>query len=159
LRSYAFCSGSDAVRFAAVGETHAIATLARIPRFLAINSVVEVDLLGQANAEMVGARQVSGTGGIVDFMRGARLSPGGLGIVALPATSGEGGVSRIVAALAAGTAVSITRADIDIVVTEYGVADLRLKAIDARANALIGVAAPAYRDQLANAWDARRRRM
>ena len=158
-RFYAFCSASDAVRFAAVGETHAIATLSRIPRFLAINSVVEVDLLGQANAEMVGARQVSGTGGIVDFMRGARLSPGGLGIVALPATSGEGGVSRIVAALAAGTAVSITRADIDIVVTEYGVADLRLKAIDARANALIGVAAPAHRDQLANAWDARRRRM
>lgn len=158
-RFYGFCSGSDAVRFAGVGETHAIATLARIPRFLAINSVVEVDLLGQANAEMVGARQVSGTGGIVDFMRGARLSPGGLGIVALPATSGEGGVSRIVAALAAGTAVSITRADIDIVVTEYGVADLRLKSIDARADALIGVAAPAYRDQLANAWDARRRRM
>ncbi len=158
-RFYAFCSASDAVRFAAVGETHAIATLSRIPRFLAINSVVEVDLLGQANAEMVGARQVSGTGGIVDFMRGARLSPGGLGIVALPATSGEGGVSRIVAALAAGTAVSITRADIDIVVTEYGVADLRLKAIDARANALIAVAAPACRDALANAWDARRRRM
>jgi acyl-CoA hydrolase len=158
-RFYTFCGASDVVRFAAVGDTHAIATLAAIPRFLAINSVVEVDLLGQANAEMVGARQVSGTGGIVDFMRGARLSPGGLGIIALPATSGEGGVSRVVAELGAGTAVSITRADIDVVVTEHGVADLRLKAIDARAKALIDIAAPAYRDQLANAWDARRRRM
>lgn len=158
-RFYAFIAESGCVRFAPVGETHAITTLAQIPRFLAINSTVEVDLLGQANAEMVGGRQVSGAGGIVDFMRGARLSPGGLGIVALPATSGPGGVSRIVAELGAGTAVSITRADIDVVVTEYGVADLRLKSVDGRAQALIAVAAPQYRDWLAETWHARRRRM
>jgi acyl-CoA hydrolase len=156
---HGFLADNPLVRFAPVGETHDVANLRRIARFIAINSVIEVDLLGQANAEMANGRQVSGAGGIVDFMRGARLSPEGLAIVALPATSAGGTVSRILPEFAAGTAVSVTRGDMDVVVTEHGIADLRLGSVDARAEALIGIAAPAFRDGLAEAWGARRQRM
>ncbi len=156
---YAFVAGNPRVRFAPVGVTHAIATLGAIERFIAINSVIEVDLLGQANAEMIRGRQVSSAGGITDFMRGARLSPGGLAIVALPSTTKGGTVSRIVAHLDEGAAASVARADMQVVVTEHGIADLRDKSVDARAEALIAIAAPAFRDQLAAAWHERRGRM
>ena len=156
---YAFVADNPRVRFAPVGVTHAIATLGAIERFIAINSVIEVDLLGQANAEMIRGRQVSSAGGITDFMRGARLSPGGLAIVALPSTTKGGTVSRIVAHLDEGAAVSVARADMEVVVTEHGIADLRDKSVDARAEALIAIAAPAFRDQLAAAWHERRGRM
>jgi len=154
-----FVADNPLFRFAPVGETHDIDTLRRIPRFIAINGVIEVDLFGQANAEMASGRQISGAGGIVDFMRGARLSPGGCGIVALPATSGGGARSRIVPRLDPGTAVSIARADMDMVATEYGVAELKMKSVDARAEALIGIAAPDFRDSLSAAWRDIRTRM
>lgn len=92
-------------------------------------------------------------------MRGARLSDGGFAVVAVPATAKGGTVSRIVPALAAGTAVSIARADMDVVITEHGIADLRRTSVDERAHALIQVAAPQFRDDLARAWSARRRSM
>ncbi len=153
---YDFVADNPHVRFAPVGETHDIATLRAIPRFVAVNSVIEVDLLGQANAEMIGGRQVGAAGGLVDFMRGARASPGGLAIVALPATAKGGSVSKIVPALPPGSAVGVARGDMDLVVTEYGVADLRTKTVDQRAAALIAVAAPAFRDDLARTWAERR---
>lgn len=156
---YAFVREDPRVRFAAVGETHNPATLRALNSFVAINSVIEVDLLGQANAEMIDGRQVSGAGGIVDFMRGARLSPGGRAIIALPATAKGGRVSRIVPALAPMTAVSVARGDAQIVVTEFGIADLRELSIDARAEALIAIAAPDFRTELRAAWRERRRRM
>ncbi len=149
--------GSDPrVRFANVGETHDPARLRAIPRLIAINSVIEIDLLGQANAEMVDGRQVGGVGGLLDFMRGARSSEGGLAIVALPATTGDGQRSRIVAALAPGTTVSVGRTEIDVVITEFGIADLRRRSVDARAEALIAVAAPQHHNTLAAAWHERR---
>jgi acyl-CoA hydrolase len=156
---YRFVDGNAAVRFAPVAETHAIATLARIESFVAVNSVVEVDLLGQANAEMRDGRQISGSGGITEFMRGARLSPGGRAVVALPATSDGGKRSRIVPLLDAGTTVSVPRGDMDVVITEHGMAELRHRDIDARAAALIAVAAPRFRHGLAAAWHDYRRRL
>lgn len=141
----------DRIRFAPVSETHAIATLARLPRFKAINSCIEVDLFGQANAEFIDGRQISGTGGLVEFLRGAQVSPGGRGILALAATASKGSISRIVPRLP-DDATSIARADVDTVITEFGVADLRYKSIDARAEALIGIAAPDFRDELAEHW-------
>ncbi len=149
---YDFVADNPLVRFAAVGETHDITTLRRIERFCAINGVVEVDLFGQANAETVDGRQVSGAGGILDFMRGARLSAGGRAIVCLPATGAGGAVSRIVPALPTACPTSVTRGDIDIVVTEQGVASLRRLGLDARAQALIAIAAPPFRDALGRAW-------
>lgn len=155
---YDFVADNPIVRFAPVGWTHDIATLRAIERFVAINSVIEVDLLGQANAEMVGGRQVSSAGGITDFMRGARLSPGGFAVVALPSTARAGTVSRIVPTLADGSAISVARGDMELVVTEHGVADLRNTSIDARAEALIAVAAPQFRDGLSASWHERRKR-
>lgn len=141
------------VRFAPVGETHAPATFARLPGLLAINSCIEIDLMGQVNAETLAGRQVSGHGGLVDFLRGARLSPGGRAVLALPATAGGGATSRIVAALPSGSTISAARADIDLVVTEHGVADLREASLAERAERLVALAAPAHRDNLWARWE------
>ena len=153
-RVYDWTATRDDLRFAPVSYTHDVRVMAQIDRFVAINSVLAVDLFGQANVEMLRGRQVSGTGGLLDFVRGARLSRGGRSILALPSTGG--GASRIVPRLDDTHVVSLPRADADIVVTEHGVAHLRDKSIDERAEALIAIADPAARDALANAWDALR---
>lgn len=155
---YARCGEDARIRFAPASFTHDIRVLAAIPRLAAVNSAIEIDLFGQANAEFQDGRQVSGVGGLTDFLRGARLSEGGLPILALPATARGGAVSRIVPVLSPG-AVSVPRADVGLVVTEHGVADLRSLTLDARADALIAVAGPAHRDALADAWRAVRRGM
>ncbi len=138
--------------FRSVGDTHAEARLSRIERFVSINSLVEVDLFGQGNAEMLEGRQISGLGGLVDFVRGARASAGGRSIVALPATSHRGTRSRIVAALERGTPIGVARSDVDCVVTEFGFADLRCADVETRAERLIAIAAPAFREALAAEW-------
>jgi acyl-CoA hydrolase len=147
------------VRFASVTETHNPVTLAAIPDFVAINSVLSVDLLGQCNAEMLGPRQVSGSGGLTDFIRGAQSSPGGRAIVALPATAKDGKLTRIIPAHLGGSVISNPRADAPIVVTEYGSADLRALDIDARAAALTRIAAPQFREDLTDAWQEMRKAM
>lgn len=146
------------VRFAPVGETHAAATLAALPGFLAVNFCLEVDMAGQVNAESVDGRPVSGHGGLADFLRGARLSPGGRSVIALPATARGGALSRIVPALACGTAVSAARADVDYVVTEFGTADLREASSAQRAERLVAIAAPDHRDRLWARWEDMQRR-
>ena len=145
------------LEFAPVSYTHDVRVMAQIDNFVAINSVLSVDLSGQANAEMLGGRQVSGTGGLLDFVRGARLSRGGRSILALPATAAGGKTSRIVPRLGDRDIVSCPRADADIVVTEHGSAHLRDKSIDERAAALIAIADPAFRDQLASDWQTLRK--
>lgn len=144
------------ITFADSGHTHHIAVLAQIPRLVAVNSALEIDLLGQANAEFQNGRQISGVGGLTDFLRGARLSDGGVPIIALPASAKGDSISRIVPRLSPG-AVSVPRADVGVVVTEHGVTDLRGLTLDERAQALIGVASPAHRNALSNAWDEMRR--
>lgn len=132
-------------------QSHDIAAIASLERFTALNAALSVDLFGQANLEQAGGRAVSGIGGAVDFATAARLSRGGLSIVAVPSTYDGGRASRIVPQLGPGL-VSLTRAEIDLVVTEHGVADLRLLSVHERAEALIGVAAPAFRSDLTAAW-------
>jgi len=141
----------DRIRFRPVDFTHSSATLAAIPNFVAINFVLEVDLFGQVNAEHVGGRFVSGRGGLADFARGARLSPGGRSIMVLNATAGRDKVSRIVPVLGS-RPVTLTRYETDFVVTEHGVADLRRVSADARAERLIAVADPSARAGLTEAW-------
>ena len=138
------------VRFREVGHTHDHGVLAAIPQLTAINSALSVDLLGQVNGECLGGRQLSGVGGLPDFLRGARQSAGGRGIIALPACTPKG-ESRIVPMLPAGP-VSLARVDADCVVSEHGIADLRHLDVHARARALIGIADPRHRDTLAEAW-------
>jgi acyl-CoA hydrolase len=144
--------------FADATVTHGAASLARADRLHAINSALEIDLFGQANIEWRGGRLVSGLGGAPDFARAARRSAGGRAILALPATAAGGAISRIVARLEAPT-VSIPRDDTDLIVTEFGVADLRGASLDARAEALIAIAAPRHREALAKAWAALRKRL
>ena len=117
----------------------------------AINSAIQVDLTGQVCADSIGTRLFSGVGGQMDFMRGAALAPGGKAIIALPSTAKAGTISRIVPTLAEGAGVTTTRAHVQYIVTEYGVACLRGKSIRERAQALIGIAHPGFRDQL-SAW-------
>lgn len=136
--------------FRPVTVTHDPATLAGIERLVTINSAMEVDLFGQAYAEASARGFLSGPGGASDYARGARLSRGGLRIVALPASAGA--ISRVVAPNAATGPVSLSRFDIDVVVTEHGTADLRDKDYPERAAALIAVSAPGHRDALARAW-------
>lgn len=156
---YDFVTEQPRVRFAPVGWTHDVRNIAQIERFVAVNSVVEVDLLGQANAEMISGRQISSAGGLTDFMRGARLSPGGFSVIALSAAAKNGTISRIVSDLPSGTAVSVARGDVDYVVTEHGIADLCHAGIDARAEALIAIAAPQFRQDLLAQWRQRRARI
>lgn len=137
------------LRLRPVGETHAIATLAALPGLVSVGSVLQIDLSGQANGEWLG-RQISGHGGMVDFLRGARASAGGRGILALPSAT-PGGESRILPALPPGAPVSVARADVDLVVTEHGVADLREASLGERACRLAALAAPGHRDALLRA--------
>ncbi len=133
------------VQFRGANYTHEISVIGRLSSFVSINSAVEVDLYGQINAEMAGGRQISGTGGSVDFMRAARVSPGGRSIVAMTSTARGGSVSRIVPKVELVTAL---RTDVDLVITEHGVARLRDASVAERARALIAIAAPEFRDEL-----------
>lgn len=133
------------VVFRGADHTHEITTIRQLEAFVSINSAVEVDLFGQVNAEYAGNRQISGTGGSVDFMRAARASRGGRSIVAMNATARDGSISRIVPKVELVTAL---RTDVDLVVTEYGVAKLDGRSVAARADALISIAAPGFRDEL-----------
>jgi 4-hydroxybutyrate CoA-transferase len=122
--------------------------IAKNDNMVAINSALSVDLLGQVAADTLAGIQFSGVGGQVDFVRGTADSKGGRAIIALPSTAAKGTVSRIVSTLAQGQAVTTGRYDVDYVVTEYGVAHLKWKTNRERANALINIAAPEFRDQL-----------
>jgi acyl-CoA hydrolase len=136
------------LRIVGVETTHNPAVLSRIPRFFAINSALEVDLLGQVNAESLGGRYVSGPGGLPDFAHAARRCEGGLSIVALNSTDASGRQSRIVASLPAGATVTVPQHDADAVVTEWGVALLRGCDLDDRVRRLIAIAHPERREEL-----------
>lgn len=122
--------------------------IARNERQVSVNSTLAVDLWGQCASETLGGRHYSGTGGQWEFNRGAYLSPGGRGIVALLATARGGEVSRITASLSPMSAVSISRNDVDYVVTEYGVAHLKGHDVRSRAHQLIAIAHPDFRPGL-----------
>lgn len=138
--------------FHPVTVTHDPATLGAIDRLVTINSAMEVDLFGQAYAEASARGFQSGPGGASDYARGARRSTSGLRIIALPAAAGA--VSRIIVPGKGHGPVSLSRFDVDCVVTEHGVADLRNRDYPARAAALVAVAGPEHRDTLAAAWRA-----
>ncbi len=123
--------------------------IAQNNRQVAINSAIEVDLTGQVCADSIGPKFYSGVGGQVDFIRGAARSKDGLPIIALPSTARGGQVSRIVPTLKLGAGVVTTRNDVHYVVTEYGIADLYGRSIRERAMALVDIAHPNFRAELA----------
>jgi acyl-CoA hydrolase len=118
---------------------------------VAVNSAIEVDLTGQVCSDSIGSYIYSGFGGQVDFIRGAARSKGGKPIIALPSTARRGSLSRIVPLLKEGSGVVTSRADVHYVVTEHGVANLFGKNLRERAEALIEIADPAFRDDLVRA--------
>ncbi len=126
--------------------------IARNDHMVAINSAIAVDLTGQVCADSIGPRLYSGVGGQVDFIYGAARSKGGIPIIALPSTLRRKDgtcLSKITAMLSQGAGVTTTRNHVHYVVTEHGVADLYGRTIAQRAQALIGIAAPEFRDELA----------
>jgi len=147
-RLYDFVDDNPAVNMFPVNIINDPYLIGQNDRVVAINSAIQVDLMGQVVADAMGATQFTGIGGQVDFVRGAARSRDGKAIIALPSTAKKGTVSRIVAALAPGTAVTTMRADVDYVVTEHGVAHLRGKGLRERADELLDVADPAFRDQI-----------
>ena len=121
---------------------------ARNDKLVAINATLQIDLLGQCGSESIGATPYSGTGGQVDFVRAANRSRDGKAFIVLPSTAKEGTISRIVPTLATGTHVTTGKNDINYVVTEYGVAQLRGKSARQRCDALIAIAHPDFRGEL-----------
>jgi acyl-CoA hydrolase len=143
-RLYDFANQNPSLQMRGSEYTHDAQVLRSIDRFVAINSAIEVDLTGQVNAEVAAGTYVGAVGGAPDFLRAAHFSRGGLPIIALPAT--DKGVSRIVTNVSG--PVSTPRCDAGVVVTEYGIADLRGLPLSVRVKRMIDVAAPEHREAL-----------
>lgn len=142
-----FADGNDTLQMRSSEYTHNVQVLARVQKLFAINSGIEVDLTGNVNSEIAAGRYLGAIGGQLDFVRGSFASPGGRSIIALPSTTPDGKHSRIVASLE-GRPVTTPRGDADIVVTEYGVADLRGRSFSERKERLRAIAHPGFRDRL-----------
>ncbi len=152
---YDFVHDNPIVLMRPVDYTNNIAVAGKVENLISINSAIQVDLHGQVCADTIGPRQFSAVGGQVDFVRAASLSPGGKSIIALPSTAKNHAISRIVATLDEGACVTTSRNDVHYIVTEYGAADLRGKTLRQRAESLIAIAHPNFRDHLARAVAAR----
>ncbi len=144
---YDFVHENAHISFRPTEYTNNIAQIAKNRKVVAINSAMEVDFTGQVAASVSG-QFYSGIGGLMDFTRGAVLSPDGLPIIALPSTAQDGASSRIVPFLSEGAGLVGSRADIHFVVTEYGIATLRGRNVRERALELIQVAHPNFREEL-----------
>jgi len=148
---YEFLDNNPVAAIFPASYTNDPANIGRNPKVIAINNALEIDLFTQVASESAGPRQISGTGGQLDFIMGAYKSEGGKGLICLNSTyrKKDGSVgSRIVPALSAGTIVTCPRAVVHYVVTEYGVAQMKAKSAWQRAEALINIAHPDFREQL-----------
>jgi 4-hydroxybutyrate CoA-transferase len=148
-RLYDFVHDNPMVEMRPVDFTNDTHVIRSFDRMVAINSAIEVDLTGQVVADSIGHRLYSGVGGQMDFVRGAGLARDGRAVIALPSTASGGTVSRITGAVKEGAGIVTTRAHVRTVVTEFGVAELFGKSTRERAEALIAIAHPDFRDALA----------
>ena len=145
-RLYDFAHRNPNVKMVRTDYTHNGAVLAQLSRLVTINSAMEVDLTGQVNAEQSGHAYLGGTGGQADFVRAGVRSPGGHSIIALPATAKGGSISKIVMQLSG--PVTTARSEVDIIVTEFGAAELRGQTLAERARRMVAIAHPDFREQL-----------
>ncbi len=148
-RLYEFAHRNNSIRMCPTSYTHDASVLARLDRLVTINSALEVDLTGQVNAEQTGSAYLGGTGGQVDFVRAGANSPGGHAVIVLPSTAKKGTVSRITAALSG--PVTTARSDVDVIVTEFGAAELRGRTLAERSRRLAAIAHPDFREDLERA--------
>ena len=147
-RLYDFVNHNPDVEMQSVDYINDPCIIGQHDNMISINSALQVNLMGEVNAEMIGTKQFSAVGGQVDFVRGASRSLNGKSIIALPSTAAGGKISRITCDLDRGAAVTTSRNDVHYVVTEYGAANLRGKSLSARAKALIAISHPDFRDRL-----------
>jgi itaconate CoA-transferase len=147
-RMYEFINDNPSMESYPVSYTNDPAVIAQNDNMISINSIIEVDLLGQCNAEFLAGTQFSGTGGQLDFVRGAFNSRGGKSILAFYSTARGGEVSRVVPRFETGTVVTTPRMDTHYLVTEYGVVNLKGKSTRERALDIISIAHPKFRDDL-----------
>lgn len=145
-RLYQFCDHNPAVRMTPTSYTHDAGVLGRLSRLVTLNSALEVDLTGQVNAEQSGSAYLGGTGGQVDFVRAGARSPGGASLMVLAATAKGGSISKIVPALSG--PVTTARSEVDVVVTEFGAAQLKGQTLAERARRLVAIAHPDFREEL-----------
>jgi len=147
-RLYRFMDRNPALEIHPVDFTNEPALAGQNDNLVAINASLQVDLLGQCGSESLGHLPYSGTGGQSDFVRAANRSRGGKAFIVVPSTAKADTISRIVPCLAPGTHVTTSKNDVNYVVTEYGVAQLRGKSARQRARELIGIAHPDFRTDL-----------
>lgn len=147
-RLYDYVDNNPAVAMYPVDYVNDPYVIGQNDNLVSINSCVQIDIMGQVVSTSAGLRQISGVGGQVDFVRGANLSKGGRAIMAMPSITGKGKISKIVPFLDQGSAVTTSRNDVNYVVTEYGIAQLRGKSLRQRAEALIAIAHPDFRAEL-----------
>ena len=145
---YSFLDRNPVLEMHPVDSTNDPALAGLNDKLVAINATLQIDLLGQCGSESLGALPYSGTGGQADFVRAANRSRGGKAFIVLPSTARNDTVSRIVPVLSPGTHVSTGKNEVNYVVTEYGVAQLRGQSARQRAAALIAIAHPRFRDEL-----------
>jgi acyl-CoA hydrolase len=145
---YRFVDDNPEMAFLDIEYVNDPTVIARNRAVVSINSALQIDLSGQVCADSIGPRVYSGVGGQLDFVLGAAFSEGGKSIIALPSTARQGAVSRLVGMLTQGSGVVTTRAHVDYIVTEYGIARLRGRALAERARALIDIAHPDFRESL-----------
>lgn len=148
---YQFLQNNPDVEMHPVDYTNDPYVIGENDNIVSINSAIEIDLTGQLTAESIGYSLFSGSGGQVDFVRGAKRSKGGISIIAMPSTAKEGALSRIVPTLKEGSVVTTGRNEVDYIITEYGIARLRGKTVVERAKALIAIAHPNFRAELEEA--------
>jgi len=147
---YDFIDHNPSVEMAEASYTNEVSVIRQNPKMISINSAIEVDITGQVCADSIGTTIYSGFGGQIDFVRGAMLSEGGKSIITFPSVTNKG-ESKIVPFLKQGAGVVTTRAHVQYIVTEYGVAELFGKNLKDRAKALIAIAHPNYREGLERA--------
>ena len=152
---YDFVDNNPLVELHPVDYVNHPAVIMQNDNIVSINSCIQVDLMGQVVSETIGLKQFSGVGGQVDYVRGASMAKGGKSIIAIPSTASRGKVSRIVPFIDEGSAVTTTRNDVHYIVTEFGVAELKGKTLRQRAEALIQVAHPDFREELIESFNKR----
>ena len=154
-RMYDYIDDNPGIAFMPVDYVNDPNVICRNDNMISINAALEVDLWGQVCAESVGTRHMSGTGGQVDYVRGACQSKGGKSFIAFTSTAKGGTISKIKSILTPGAVVTTSKNDVDYIVTEYGVAHLRGEPLSSRARQLIAIAHPNFRDELT--FEARKR--
>lgn len=145
---YDFVDDNPMIMMAPVSFTNNPNVIAKNDKMISINSALQVDLVGQVASEAINYMQISGVGGQVDFVRGANLAKEGKSIIAFSSTAQKGTISRIVCGLNAGTFTTTSRNDVDYIITEYGVAQLKNRSVRERARLLIKIAHPRFREDL-----------